>query len=78
MEARNAIGTEVDLRFTRLSDWIGKVEAHLASVPKSIRLSNNRIWRLKAEMTKTTHLFQQINDKLTLSEKERYEFKIEN
>lgn len=48
MEARNEIGTEVHLRFTRLPDWLGRVEAHMATVTGNAQLPNSRFRPQKA------------------------------
>lgn len=59
MEARNKIENEVDLRFTRVADRLGRVESQMAAILGNGPLPNNS-WRLlKAKKDKTTRLLPQ-------------------
>lgn len=42
MEARNEIGSDVNLRFIQVADWLGIVEFHFATVPGSIQTANTK------------------------------------
>lgn len=58
MEARNEIGTEVDLRFARESNWLGCVEANMTILPGNAHLLNSRIRPKKAEKINASRLSQ--------------------
>lgn len=42
MESCNKIGAKIDLRFTRVADWFGSMEADMATIPGNAQFHNNK------------------------------------
>lgn len=55
VEVHNEIRIEVDLRSTRVADWLGRVEAYMATVPGNIRTSSVKD-RSQKEVIKVSRL----------------------
>lgn len=77
MEARNEIGTEVDLSITRVADRLGRVKAHTATVQANAQHLKDRIRPWKAHETNASRYLQNMDDDLISSEDDRDHFKME-
>lgn len=55
-EARSEIGSEADLRFTNVADWLERMEVYMATVLGSIQTSNTRGFFQKARIIKAVRL----------------------
>lgn len=54
MDACIEIGTEVNLRFARVADRLGRTKTHMTAVPGNFRLSTSRISPQKAKTAKAS------------------------
>lgn len=77
MDVRNEIGTEVDLRSTRVADRLGRLEANIATVPGNAHCPNSRTSSQKATWTKAFHRPQYLDDEATSSDGHCEDSKVE-
>lgn len=70
-EDRNEIGSEVELRFTRVADQIERVEVHMATVPGNDQLLNSRIRPHNAKKTKVSRIMKYIDNESASSDEHR-------
>lgn len=68
MEAHNETKTEVDLRFKRIADWLGRVEGEMTAPPENGHLPKNIWCKLKTKKDKTSHLLTHDSDNSSTSE----------
>lgn len=71
MEARNEIGTKGNLRFIRIADRLGRMKAHIATMPENAQPSNSIIPRRKPRKANKSWLSQNNYDKSASSDEDR-------